>query len=358
MKAAVISFTANGARLCAKLCGKMREAGYECEGTVPEKYRCTKTDETFVKVNRLSLHEWAEVRFGCMDILIFIGAAGIAVRAIGPFIKDKLTDPAVIVVDERGQFAISLLSGHVGGANRITKEVAELIGAVPVITTASDINGVTAVDVWAAERGLLLTDKTMAKKIAQSVLDKIPVGFFVDAQLSEIVDVYGKIPDGCEKDRRHSCNIWVTFYKQASFGPLAGTDILRLVSRVLHIGIGCRRDTGTEVIKQSILHVLDQYNLDLMAVADIASIDLKSNERGIIEVCREWEIPPLFFSKKMLLAVEGEFSASEFVKQITGVENVCERAAAAAALRGGRGYKKIVDKQSGNGVTVAVFMSL
>lgn len=358
MKAAVISFTANGARLCAELCMKMREAGYECEGAVPEKYKSTEMDAAYVKVNHLPLYEWVEVHFDCMDILIFIGAAGIAVRAIGPFIKDKLTDPAVIVVDEKGQFAISLLSGHVGGANRITKEVAKRIGAVPVITTASDVNGVTAVDVWATKKGLLLTDKTMAKKIAQSVLDKLPVGFFVDAQLSEIVDVYGGIPDGCEKDRCHSYNIWVTFYKQVSFGPLLGAGILRLVARVLHIGIGCRRDTGAEVIKQSILHVLDQYNLDLMAVADIASIDLKSNERGILEMCREWEIPPLFFSKEMLLAVEGEFTASEFVKQITGVENVCERAAAAAALRGGRGYKKIVAKQSGNGVTVAVFMSL
>lgn len=119
-------------------------------------------------------------QFAACDGLIFIGAAGIAVRLIAPYLKDKLTDPAVIVVDEAGQFAISLLSGHVGGANRLTEWIAEILDAVPVVTTASDVQGRTAIDVWAVDHGLVLTDRKLAKEIAAALLDGETVGYFSD----------------------------------------------------------------------------------------------------------------------------------------------------------------------------------
>ena len=182
MKLAVISFTRRGEGICEKLSKALTAAGADCPG-----YSGRKTGNAGSTLQPISgtLSEWTGQQFAACDGLIFIGAAGIAVRLIAPYLKDKLTDPAVIVVDEAGQFAISLLSGHVGGANRLTEWIAKILEAVPVVTTASDVRGRTAIDVWAVEHGLVLTDRILAKEIAAALLDGETVGYFSDYPISQ-----------------------------------------------------------------------------------------------------------------------------------------------------------------------------
>ena len=182
MKLAVISFTRTGESICEKLSKALSAAGADCPG-----YSGRETGNAGSMLQPVSgtLSEWTGQQFAACDGLIFIGAAGIAVRLIAPYLKDKLTDPAVVVVDEAGKFAISLLSGHVGGANRLTEWIAKILDAVPVVTTASDVRGRTAIDVWAADHGLVLTDRKLAKEIAAALLDGETVGYFSDYPISQ-----------------------------------------------------------------------------------------------------------------------------------------------------------------------------
>ena len=261
-------------------------------------------------------------------------------RLIAPYLKDKLTDPAVVVVDEAGQFAISLLSGHVGGANRLTEWIAEILDAVPVVTTASDVRGRTAIDVWAVDHGLVLTDRKLAKEIAAALLDGETVGYFSDYPISQ--------PEGTgyEAEVVHRLNVWVTCRRQEAPGIF-----LRLIPKKLVLGIGCRRGTPGDVIETAVRETLEEHHLDIRGLSGAASIDLKKDEAGLLETAAGLGIPFSTYSSEELAAVQGDFSESGFVRQVTGVGNVCERSALCCAGTGGR---LIVKKQVHNGVTVAV----
>lgn len=145
MKIAIASFTRNGCAWNRKLCAALKK--HSCEGYALEKYG----KEAGIPAIAPSLPAWTERMFQKMDAILFIGACGIAVRSIAPYVKSKKTDPAVLCMDEQGKFVISLLSGHIGGANELTEEVAAVTGAVPVITTATDVNHKFAVDVFAVK---------------------------------------------------------------------------------------------------------------------------------------------------------------------------------------------------------------
>lgn len=136
----------------------------------------------------------------------FVGACGIAVRSIAPYVRDKFQDPAVVCVDEAGQFVIPLLSGHVGGANRLAEMVASGIGAVPVVTTATDVEKKFAVDMFAKDHGFAITDRKLAKEISADILAGEPVGVFSDFGFS----AWKKIPEGLFEDRICKRNLWVT----------------------------------------------------------------------------------------------------------------------------------------------------
>lgn len=370
MKLAVISFTRAGERVCEKLTNAMKAVGAECCG-----YTGRKTESAGLTLQPISetLSEWTGQQFAACDGLIFIGAAGIAVRLISPYLKDKFTDPAVVVVDEAGKFAISLLSGHIGGANRLAEQTAALLNAVPVVTTASDVRGRTAIDVWAEDHGFVITDRKLAKKIAAAILDGEKIGFFCDAPIS--------VPDrtGYDVNAVHRLNVWVTCRTQKEpdmddpvlaetavhtesgreeldskpkdIADCQDVKFLRLVPKILVLGIGCRRDTKKAAIEAAVCKTLAEHKLDICGVSEIASIDLKKNETGLMETAKELGVPFLTYSSETLAAVQGDFTESGFVRQITGVGNVCERSALYCAGKGGR---LIVKKQVHTGVTVAV----
>lgn len=285
-----------------------------------------------------SLGAWTAEAWQSRDALIFIGACGIAVRAIAPHVRDKFTDPAVVVMDEGGRYVIPLLSGHVGGANALAAALAEVTGGQAVISTATDVNGRFAVDVWARERGLAITDRQLAKAVSAAVLEGQAVGFRSDFS--------HPCPPGLSP-REEELGVYVTCRR--SGGPFPRT--LRLVPRRLIIGIGCRRGIAKAAIARAVEAALEKAALDPLAAAAAATISLKAEEPGLLAFCRERGLPLQVYSAGELAAVPGDFTASPFVRSVTGVDNVCERAAAA------RGGTLLLGKQALEGVTVAIALA-
>ena len=181
MKLAVICFTKKGALIGRRLYTYFKAQGVNCEACVPERFLEQDWKADGMKSRgKENLTQWSGRQFSEKNAMIFIGAAGIAVRAAAPWIRDKFADPPVIVIDETARFVIPLLSGHVGGANELACELAAFLGAVPVITTATDRNGLFAVDLFAAGNGLVLTDRKMAREISARILEGKTVGFISD----------------------------------------------------------------------------------------------------------------------------------------------------------------------------------
>ena len=323
MTVAVIAFTRRGAELGRKLAAALGGALY-----APARFAADAGAEPVP-----ALAAWTAARWEDSDALVFVGAAGIAVRAVAPHVRDKFTDPAVVSVDEEGRFAVPLLSGHVGGANELALRVAELTGGQAAVSTATDVNGLFAVDVWAREQGLAITDRALAREVSAALLEGKAVGFASD---------WGHpCPAGLTQGPAE-IGVWVT--ARTGAGPFSRT--LRLAPKGLILGVGCRRGTELAAIEEAAAAALAGY--EPLAVAAVATIDLKKDEPGLLAFCAARGLPLLTFSAGELSAVAGDFTPSDFVKGVTGVDNVCERAAAAA------GGRIVVPKLAKNGVTASV----
>lgn len=278
-----------------------------------------------------------EEAFRQSSAIVFVSSCGIAVRCIAPYVKSKLEDPAVVVVDETGAFAISLLSGHIGGANGLAKRLASALGGTAVITTATDANGRFSVDSWAKAQGFTICGPDAAKAVSAAILE-------MDVPFVSDFAVKGALPNGLYAGEEGAAGVYVT-YADESAAPFDVT--LRLVPKCVVLGIGCRRGTPAESIKYAVDKTLTYHGIDFSAVKSAASIDLKRDEAGLIEYCRGAGIPLSFYSAEELNAVKGDFTPSVFVKLTTGVDNVCERAALLCA------DELIIKKTAENGVTVA-----
>ena len=276
--------------------------------------------------------------FASSEILVFVGSCGIAVRKIAPYVHDKRTDPAVVCVDELGTFVIPLLSGHIGGANALSRCIAESLHATPVITTATDINRRFSVDTWATEHGCTISSMKLAKAVSAAILER-------DIPLKSDFPIAGTLPNGVISGENGNIGIYLTVTDKEPF-----ENTLRLIPKVLHLGIGCRRGIEKEAVERAVAQVFQENGLDFRAVKCAASIDLKQDEEGLLSFCKEQNIPIRFYTAEELEAVPGEFTPSPFVQKVTGVDNVCERAALLGADH------LIVKKTACHGVTVAVAM--
>ena len=283
-----------------------------------------------------SLDAWTQAHFATDAALIFVGASGIAVRAIAPHVRDKFSDPAVVSVDEAGRFVVPLLSGHVGGANELAREVAAITGGQAAVSTATDVNGLFAVDEWAARHGFAILERSIAKEISAALLDGRPVGFRSDFELDEKPS---SVTEG-------AADIGFVVSLDDSAMPFPRT--LHLVPRVATVGVGCRKGTDPSALEQAVADALAEANVSAKAVTAIASIDVKKDELAILELASKMGWSPVFYTADELAAVPGEFSSSDFVKRTVGVDNVCERAACAS------GGELVLGKQAGGGITVAI----
>ncbi len=301
--------------------------------------------------------EW----FQKADALLFISALGIAVRSIAPFLEHKSKDPAVLVMDESGKFCISLLSGHAGGANELTDKVAKQMGAIPVITTATDREGKFAVDEFARKNRLLVTDWELAKRCSVGILEGEMLGFFTE------IPIHGKAPKELfyrELTYENALNVGEVLECKNSAGDLIKRGVLisyrewetlpfpetlQLIPQSVIAGIGCRKGVSQEQIGEAVEHCLREEKICRESLAALASIDLKKEEQGILAYCHSRELPFFTYTAEELELVEGDFSESEFVARITGVSNVCERSASLAS-----GGRLICKKRVYDGVTVAL----
>ena len=283
-----------------------------------------------------SLTQWTAEQFARSDALIFVGAAGIAVRAIAPYCQSKAADPAVVVLDECGRFAVPLLSGHLGGANDLARALAAMCGATAVITTATDAHGLFAVDEWAKRQNCTVLEVERIKRVSGKLLAGQPVRFASDFSLQGTPPA-GVVPaEGPEE-----ADFALTLCPAGS--------ALHLVPRIGVLGIGCRRGTPASQLDESFAALCARHGLAPQCITAAASIDLKADEAGLHAFCRAYGWPITFYSAEQLRAVPGPFTPSPFVQSVTGVDNVCERAAVLAS-----GGCIRIPKQAGGGVTFAL----
>lgn len=285
----------------------------------------------------LKLDAWTAAEFPTADGLVFVGAVGIAVRAIAPHVRSKTSDPAVVAVDECGRFAIPLLSGHLGGANDLARKIAKVCGAVPVITTATDANGVFAVDEWAKRQGCHVENAERIKLVSGALLAGKPV------RVRSSWPIEGKPPAGVIPVESGPCDVLLDVCGRAE-------EALRLVPKIAVLGVGCRRGITCEALETAFAAMLQKTGLAESAICAAATIDLKKDEAGLLAFCERHGWPLRVYSAEQLRQAEGEFTASEFVVGVTGVDNVCERAAVLAARDGGTLRWR---KMAGGGVTMA-----
>ena len=262
----------------------------------------------------IPVREWTQRHFQDSDALLYIGACGIAVRAVAPLLRDKTGDPAVLVMDEAGKHVISLLSGHIGGANALAEEIAGKTGAVPVITTATDLRGLTAADSWAVNHNCAIENPEKIKEVSSASLAGRTVGVAITER---------------EMDPPFPVTLW-------------------LRPRTLVLGAGCRRDCPPELFEETALRFLRENRVSQLSLRAVASIDIKRDEPALVRFCEKYRLPLRVYSAEKLRGVRGLFAHSGFVERTTGVDNVCERAAAA------EGGRLLIGKTAADGITLAL----
>jgi cobalt-precorrin 5A hydrolase len=264
--------------------------------------------------------------FNHFPALVFIGATGIAVRVIAPLLQDKLQDPAIVVIDERGQHVISLLSGHMGGANALSNYLAEVLGGRAVITTATDVNGLAALDNLAQQLDARMADfRPAVKQVNQMLVSGQRVGLWWDPLLEIDSQQYmtkGFIPVA-QLDELPALDALVC----VSYGDLLpdmGVPVVKLVPRRVVVGIGCRRNTPFARLHSLLLQLLADNHIDPLALRAIGSISLKQHEEALNQLAQHYAVPFELFSAAQLRCHEHRFAVSTFVRQTVGVGNVSQ----------------------------------
>lgn len=332
MRIRIASFTLRGARLAKDLAEELKRQGEDVRAYAAPKYA---GEAGLAPTGGASA--WTREHFDGADALVFVGATGIAVRAIAPHLRSKLTDPAVVSLDEAGRFAVSLVSGHVGGANRLAARIAGITGGQAVVSTATDVNGLFSVDDWIARKGMAMRNPHAVRTLAGTLLEGGRIG------LSSGFPIIGALPQGVELAESGKAGLYVGIYEKSPFEVT-----LTAVPRVVILGLGCRKGMSEEGIAAAVEQVLRENHVFPESLSEAASIDIKAREQGLLDFCAHRGLPVRFYDAKTLSQVPGTFTPSERVLRVTGVDNVCERA---AVCSGGR---LIVKKTAHDGVTVAL----
>lgn len=281
------------------------------------------------------------------DGIIFISATGIAVRMISPYIIDKTVDPAIIVVDDLGRFSISLLSGHIGRGNFLCKQVASILGARPVITTASDNRGIEAIDAFSMKMDYFMEDMESIKDITAMMVNGKKIGFYSEDEKIISYDnivVINKFED--IEDVKDEVDGFILITSVKSIDLDTPHTILR--PKNLNIGIGCRKGVEESRIVESVLNILNKNNLSERSIKSIGTVEIKKYESGIVETSKYFNCPLNIFTIDEIEKVEDKFGKSDFVKKTIGVFSVSEPC---AYLSGG---EIIVEKTRCNGITIAI----
>ena len=283
--------------------------------------------------------------FKTHEALICIFSLGAVIRLVSPHMKDKKTDPAVVVIDDTGKFVISTLSGHLGGANQLTEDIAKILGATPVITTAADVNKTIAVDLVGKEFGWKIDDDSTVTRVSAFMVNEEKIGVYQDAgekdwwtpkkEFPKNVIIYNSFEE-LRNSNSKGCLI-------ISDNEIADKELLKNAvvyrPKTLVVGVGLHWDTSKDIIKEGVEFCMKKFNLSQKSIARFSSIKKESDVIGLQELAKEWNIPVDYFEKEQLAQIAIP-NPSETVQAFEGTPSVSE----ASALRSSGG-KLVVEKQ-------------
>ena len=351
-RTAIVCVSRKGAHLAERLRGLVEEGDL----FVPARFAAEAPSASHLYEGRVATI--IERVFPNCSALIAIMSLGVAVRLVAPYLKDKHSDPALVVVDDTGRFAISALSGHLGGANALASRIADLIGAEAVITTASDLAGTIQVDLLGKAFGWKVESFDAVTAVSAAVVNGEQVGIFLDAGETEWWPPDENLPDNITV-----FSSLVALSKAELLGALvvtdrllADSDLLGKVPTVVYrpktlvLGVGCNRGTSATEIEQAVTEVLERYRLAPKSVRNLASIDVKSDEQGLLEYAAQSGLPIQFFSATQLATITDLPNPSDAALAAVGVRGVSEP----AAMMSAGNSELIVAKQKFGNVTVAI----
>ncbi|MHC1726720.1 MAG: cobalt-precorrin 5A hydrolase [Syntrophobacteraceae bacterium] len=347
---AIFALTRKGAELAARLCGQIPGSTCFCNSryALPKMIPFRKMADAF----QSAWHGY--------DSIICIMGCGIVVRMLAPLISDKMSDPAVVVLDQDGRFVISLLSGHIGGANELAGKIALITGGQAVITTASDLQDKPAIDLAAMRAGLRVENREMLGRIEAAILDDEPIWIYdpegillkhlpaehgLNVIASDYVDkIVAAGAENAESELRASLGIWVSEYLVPP-----GVSCLKLRPGNLVIGIGCNRGTASEEIIAFVVRSLEESALSPLSIRNFASIDLKSDERGLLDAASAFQKQVQFCTRKQIAGISVPNPSAAVARHI-GAESVCE----ASALWSAGVRKLLATKRKSGNCTLAI----
>lgn len=351
MKYAIVSVSFTGAQLGARIKKEMK-------GDVTLYERKGSESGAEAKYFNRTLALTTEI-FSHYDGILFIMAAGIVVRAIAPHVVSKASDPAILCMDECGKHCISLLSGHLGGANEWAKRIALTVGANPVITTATDVHQRNAPDDLAREMMMRVEPLNALKPVNSAIAEGRKFIWFIDEKipgaesikerfekkeivLNDLTDINNIYFDACAIIAEKSMKV--------------EKPCVYLRPKNLYVGVGCKRGTTEAVIEDAFYKAMKLINAYDYQVVSLASIDLKSDEKGLLDFAKNKNLPIHFYRAEDLKEITQKYpiEISEFVENTIGVGNVCQ----SAALKESKMGKTLLPKTKFVGVTIAVAAGL
>ena len=338
-KIAIIAITTNGKKIGLRIKSKISTAHlyYVQKDAV-------KGEENIIYINK-KLSEFVSEIFDEYDYIIFIMSCGIVVRTIAPLIENKFVDPAILVSDEKGKNIISLLSGHIGGANEMALYISDLLNSNPVITTATDVNNKSSLDMIAKKLNAHIYDfRNKVLKINSMLVNDEIVNLFIDGNYD--IDTRGF--NVCKRDEINNLDEVVVISNKKNLN-LINNNILKFVPKNIVIGIGCRKNTDKEYMINSLFDFLHKQNIDINSIKEIGSIDTKKEENALINLSTYLNVPFRTFTVEEISSVENLYEKSDWVKQNVGVYSVAEPVA--HLLSDGN---LIIKKHKYNGITFSV----
>lgn len=333
-KVAILAITKNGIKIATTI--KQFFPGWEI--FAPSKFQDNIAatwyeEQTSVKAAEL---------FGKFDGLVCLFSLGAVIRLVSPFLKDKKTDPAVIVIDDKASFVISALSGHLGGANELTEEIAKKLGATPVVTTAADVNKTIPVDLVGKEFGWKIEDDSNVTRISAFMVNEEKIGVYQDvgeknwwkAELPKNVTVYQSIDELAQSDSK----AYLIISDRVIDDVIAKKSVIYRPQSLV-AGIGLHGDTTKEKIKESLCESLSKHGLSLQSIARLVSIKKPNDVQGLIDAAKDLQIPLEYFDRDELAKMTIP-NPSEVVQAYEGTPSVSE----AAAIKSSGG-QLVVEKQ-------------
>ena len=336
MRIAIVSVSNKGQDLASILKDKL-----DCDSTV---IRCDLYHKNVKKYLKIAFFEY--------DAIIAIMASGILIRTIAPFIESKISDPAILNIDDNGNFVISTLSGHLGGANALTNKIAKLINAIPVITTSTDVNKKLGIDVLAKELYLSIDDTKEILYFNKSILEGKKLLFTINPNKN-----HDYLEDYLSNNTLEM-DVSIDYSSKINVDEIhVRLDEHKIVlkERKIVVGIGCRRGKECEKILEGFNKSINDLKIHKSRVNKLSSAEIKKDEKGILELSKKLEIPIDFVDLDRLRLFESkDIQKSEFVKSKFGIYGVCEPS---ALITAGFDSKLIYKKTSYDGVTIAIAIS-